>query len=139
MALATHVTDRFGTNSDFLRGLTNQDDDDASTVNTTRLGKAATAAEGQFVIHAQKAYDDTDQAHIEAGVVGVIAYLRLWSSKQGSSEGALSDFRDTLAALAKTDTRKRIQPKKADPVEDADDDDLFAGLSPKTPKVGEST
>ena len=50
MALVTHVTDRYGTNSQFLRTLTNHDDEDATTVNTTRLGLACDDAEADFIV-----------------------------------------------------------------------------------------
>jgi len=111
MALTTHVTDRFGSASPFLLGLTNHDDEDASSVNTTRLAEAATAAESQFPIYAQIAYDDTDAAHVEAGVMGVIAFLRMWSTKQGTVTGALDEFRDSLRAIARVSSRKRITPQ----------------------------
>lgn len=128
MALSTHVTNRYGTNTEFLRSLTNHDDRDATTVNTTRLGYATDAAEGQFPIHAQEAYDDTDAAHIEAGVTGVIAYLRLWSSAQGKAEGALKEFREMLAAIRKTSAGKRITATATDPT--TTKIDYFEGMSP---------
>ena len=137
MALSTHVTDRFGTNAGFLRTLTNHDDPDAATVNTTRLGKAADAASGQFPVYAGVAYDDTDQAHIEAGVEGTIAYLRMWSSKQGPASGALDTFRDELRAIAKVSSRKRITPVIKSPAVRTDDEDRFLGLSPEFPTVSD--
>lgn len=111
MALTTHVTDRFGSSSQFLIGLTNHDDEDGTSVNTTRLAKAAEAAEGQFPVYAQVSYDDTDAAHIEAGVLGVIAYLRMWSSKQGAATSELESFRDSLRAIARISSRKRVDPQ----------------------------
>jgi len=110
MPLSTHVTDRFGTNSDFLRPLTNHDDPSAGTVNTVRLGKAADAAEGQFVVYAQVAYDDADAAHIEAGVKGVLAYLRMWGSKQGAADGSMKAFQEDLKAIGSVSSRKRVTP-----------------------------
>jgi len=109
MALETHVTDRFGSTSPFLRGLTNHDDPDASTVNSTRLGLAADAAEGQFPVYAQVTYDDTNQRHIEAGVTGVIAYLKAWST--GNVEPPeMVQFRTALEAIARISSRKRVDP-----------------------------
>lgn len=145
MALSTHVTDRFGANSEFLRTLTNHDDKDASTVNTTRLGKAADAAEGQFPVYAQVAYDDTNQAHIEAGVLGTIAYLRMWSSKQGAADGAMTQFRDALKSIARISSRKRVTPRtksvltpstpdtSAGDVRPAFDSEQFDGVMPDPP------
>ena len=135
MALATHVTDRFGTNTAFLRNMTNHDDADASTVNSTRLGKAASAAEGQFPVFAQIAYDDTDQAHIEAGVLGTIAYLRMWSSAQGKADGAMTEFRDALTAIRRAGQGARITPVSVAPADRPDDEDLFVGVSPEFPTI----
>ena len=110
MALSTHVTDRFGTNGAFLRGLTNHDDEDASTVNTTRLGLACDAASAAFPIYAGQNYDDTDEGHIAAAVQGVIAYLRMWSSKQGAASDELESFREVLRSIARIGPRKRVDP-----------------------------
>ena len=137
MALSTHVTARFGTNPGFLRTLTNSDDADASTVNATRLGLATDAAEGQFPIFAGVAYDDTNQGHIEAGVEGAIAFLRMWSSKQGPASGALDTFRDELRNIAKISSRKRITPVIKSPPARVDDEDRFLGLSPDFPTVSD--
>ena len=110
MVLSTHVTARFGTNSNFLRGLTNHDDEDAATVNTTRLGLACDAAQAAFPVYGGQTYDDTNEAHIAAGVQGVIAYLRMWSTKQGASTGELTAFRDALKDIARIGPRKRANP-----------------------------
>lgn len=110
MALSTHVTDRFGTNSQFLRNLTNHDDKDAATVNTTRLTQASAAAESQFPVYAGVAYDDTDDSHINAGVSGTIAYLKRWSTGGTTGEAGLSEFREELKAIGRVSARKRITP-----------------------------
>lgn len=134
MALSTHVTDRYGTASPFLRNLTNHDDPDASSVNTTRLSLAASAASGQFPVHAQVEYDDTDQSHIEAGVIGVIAYLKQWST--GDAEPPeMGRFHKALESIAKISSRKRIIPVAAERPEP--DEDLFAGVSPEWPATTE--
>lgn len=128
MALSAHVTARFGTNTPFLRNLTNHDDPAATTVNTTRLGLACDAAEADFPEHAQVAYDDTDNSHINAAVEGVIAYLRMWSSKQGPSESALDNFHKKLTHMRNVGAGKRINPSytaRPDP-----DYTLFDGVSP---------
>lgn len=110
MPLTTHVTDRFGTNGQYLRGLTNHDDNDADTVNTTRLAQATAAAEAQFPLHAGVAYDDTDDAHINAGVSGTIAYLRAWSTSSGKADASLASFRDELRAIRAVSAGKRVTP-----------------------------
>ena len=127
MALATHVTARYGTNTKFLRGLTNQDDDDAATVNDTRLGLACDAAEADFLTYAQTAYSDTDQRHIELGVQGAIAYLKTWTTG-GDADTILRPFRDALTAYAKTDSRKRFTPTYTAPTDPAVP--VFDGLVP---------
>lgn len=110
MPLVDHITDRFGTNSQFLRQITNHDNRGAGTVNATRLAKAAAAAEGQFPKYIQDDYDDTDEAHIDAGVLGAIAYLRMWSSVQGKADSEFEKFHDSLERIAKTGKRKRMMP-----------------------------
>lgn len=146
MALSTHVTDRFGTNSAFLRGLTNHDDEDASTVNATRLGLACDDAEGDFPVYAGQAYDDTNAAHIRAGVQGAIAYLRAYSSKQGAAEGEIDAFRESLKAIARIGPRKRVDPQSksvytpstpdttAGDVRPRFDPEQFEGIRPNAPE-----
>lgn len=135
MALVDHVTDRFGTNTSFLRNLTNHDDRTATTVNATRLAEAAASAEGQFPRHAGIAYDDTIEAHIDAGVLGVIAYLRMWSSKQGSAEPEMEKFRSAMHEISQIGARKRITPVGKVAADREDDKDLFAGVSPDAPEL----
>ncbi len=138
MALASHVTDRFGANTGWLRNLTNQDDDDATTINATRLAEAASSAEGQFPIYAGVVYDDTNEGHIDAGVRGVIAFLRMWSSVQGKSDALLTTFRKELRSIRAISAGKRPTPVKADPVARPDNEDLFLGVSPEFPTISES-
>lgn len=133
MALTTHITDRFGTNTPFLRLLTNHDNRTATTVNATRLAEAASSAEGQFPIHSGTVYDDTDEAHIDAGVAGSIAYLRQWSSKQGAATAEMEGFIEKLKAIAKADPRKRVTPVLKAPADREGGKDLFAGVSPDAP------
>lgn len=129
MALSTHVTDRFGSNTPFLRNLTNHDDPDASTVNTTRLGKACDAVEADFPRFAQTAYDDTSDLHVNVAVMGVIAYLRAWSSQQGPVKGAFDEFKEALGSIRSIEAGKRIQPTQIDRRDP--DYTLFDGLSPE--------
>ena len=145
MALSTHVTDRYGTNSIFLRNLTNHDASGATTVNTTRLGLAADDAEADFVVYGQVAYSDTDAAHVKAGVRGVLAYLRSYSTAPGKASGEIDAFRDELKAIAKVSSRKRVTPTStsvltpstpdtsAGSVRPDFDHEQFDGISPNPP------
>lgn len=133
MALATHVTDRYGSNPAWLRNLTNQDDDDATTVNATRLGLATDAAEADFPLFAQAAYIDTDEAHIQAGVAGTIAYLRMWSTAPGKETPAIEAFHKQLSAIRAIGPGKRITPIAVAPARREDDEDLFLGVTPDNP------
>lgn len=130
MALTTHVTNRFGSSSQHLRNLTNPDDPDASSIDSTRLGLAADAAEGDFPLYAQVEYDDTDPRHIETGVLGVIAHLKVWSTQQ-TEPPEMVQFRERLAAIGRISSRKRITPTGAEL--DDTEEELFRGLSPLAP------
>ncbi len=136
MPLTTHIKDRFGSTSPFLVNLTNHDDDDASVINEVRLSKSAESAEGQFETMAQVAYDDANAAHIDAGVLGMIAYLRMWSSSQGKAESEFSSFHDALGQIGSISSRKRITPIQSIRLQQDTDEDLFLGLSPQNPEIG---
>ncbi len=138
MALSTHVTDRYGTNPAWLRNLTNQDDDDATIVNLTRLGLATDAAEADFPLKAQAAYIDTDEAHIQAGVAGTIAYLRMWSTAPGKDTPAIEAFHKQLGAIRSIGPGKRITPIAVAPAAREGDEDLFRGVTPDNPSVDSS-
>jgi len=136
MPLTTHIKDRFGTASQFLVNLTNHDDDDASTINDTRLAKAATSAEGQFETMSQVVYDDANAAHIDAGVLGMIAYLRMWSSSQGKADSEFNSFHEALGQIGAISSRKRITPVQKIRAPQDGDEDLFFGLSPEHMELG---
>ena len=131
MALADHVTDRFGASSPFLVQLTNHDNDYAGSINSTRLAKAASSAEGQFLVYANVTYDDTIESHIDAGVNGVLAYLRMWSSAQGKATPELETFREELRDIAKISSRKRVTPVTGIRARTTGDEDIFSGLTPE--------
>jgi hypothetical protein len=137
VALSTHVTDRYGTDTGFILNLTNLDSE-AATIDATRLGLATDAAEADFPTYAGIAYDDTAEAHISAGVMGAIAYLRSWSSKQGASEDSLSKFWDRLRSIRSVGPGKRITPIAVAPAAREDDEDLFLGVSPDNPEKSTS-
>lgn len=132
MALATEVTNRYGTASPFLRNLTNHDDPDATSVNSTRLGYAVTAAQAAFRVYAQASFDESIASHVEAGVLGCIAYLKAWSTGQ-TEPPEMMQFRASLEAIAKVSSRKRITPVAVEPPER--EEDLFAGVSPEWPET----
>jgi len=131
MALSTHVTARFGTNGDFLRQLTNHDAEAAATVNTTRLGLACDAASAQFPIYAQVNYDDTNQQHVEVAVMGVIAFLRQWSTKQGSASGEVDAYRQALKDIARISARKRVDPQTTSVLTPSDPDTTAGNVRPR--------
>lgn len=138
MALSTHVTDRYGTNPAWLRNLTRQDDDDAQTVDSVRLGLATDAAEADFPLYAQEAYVDTDEAHIQAGVAGTIAYLRMWSTAPGKETPAIEAFHKKLSDIRAIRAGKRITPIAVAPAAREGDEDLFLGVTPENPSVDSS-
>ena len=131
MALADHVTDRFGSTSPFLIQITNHDNGDAGSINSTRLAEAVSSAEGQFLVYANVTYDDALEQHVDAGVNGVIAYLRMWSSAQGKATPEMEKFRDELRDIAKISSRKRITPVTGVRPRTEGDEDIFHGLTPE--------
>lgn len=110
MALADEVTTRYSAR--LMRNLTNPDDADATANDTARLALAVTDVEAAFLTYAQATYDGTNSQHVEAGVMGVIAYLQ---DRGGTgpivSEETIESFRDRLKDMRKTGAGKRITPK----------------------------
>ena len=137
MTLQTKVTDRFGTTSPFLINLTNHDDGDATTINDTRLGHAVADVGGDFLVEAQRAYDETLAEHVNAAVEGVVAYLRMYSSAQGKAGPEMDRFHERLRRLGKIDARKRISPSQGKRARGDGDEDNFLGMSPEYDEVGE--
>ena len=111
MALATHVQARYAT--DQLANLTNPNDRTATTVGTTYLGYAVTAAQSDFLTYAHLSYDDTNEEHVEIGCEGVVAHLHKYGAvgaAAGISKELLDDFRARLRQLALGGPRARITP-----------------------------
>lgn len=110
MALDTQVTDRYS--AVFLRNLTNPDDADATTNDTTRLARAVTDVQAAFETYAGVEYDDTDPKHVEVGVACVINYLKARGTAAGKKADALLDkCYERLDKLRNIQAGKRIQPK----------------------------
>lgn len=106
MALTTHVQARVPTKT--LRELTNPNDRQPSTVDTAYLDLAVSAAESDFDLIAHVEYDDTSQMHIEAGVMGVLAYLSSWTSKGDTKK--VDKFHTRLEKIGDVSSHKRISP-----------------------------
>ena len=108
MALSDRVLERYGSTSEFLRQLTNPNDKDAATVDTTILGYATADAEGDFPTYAGADYDETIARHVSAGILGTIAYLKSYSTSQKSADANLAKFHDRLRDIRKVGAGKRV-------------------------------
>lgn len=111
MPLATHVQNRYS--AQLLIELTNPDNADATTLDSTRLGLAAGDVEADFRIYAGTAYSDTDARHIAAAVPGVIQKLRIYMGQVADVFAAEEDWQKRLRALGMVTGRNRIRPTLA--------------------------
>jgi len=123
MALSDRVTERFS--ASYIQQLTNPDLSAATSVDTARLGFAATDAEADFLTYASVSYDESNAQHVVVGVEGVVAYLKLRGGAGGSKARTDVDaYRKALVEMAKTGSRKRITPKTDSSLQPIDE---FAG------------
>lgn len=110
MALADEVTARYSASR--LRQLTNPNDQDASSTNTTLLAKAVTDIQAEFAEITATTYDNSNAKHVAVAVQGVVAKLLTWQEAAGEKADAAYDrFVERCRALAKVTGRDRITPK----------------------------
>lgn len=91
----------------------------ASSVDTSRANAAVDDVVGAFLTYAGETYDNTDAQHVEIGVEGVVARLRMFGEFSNETIRAEYDrFIQRLRDLRNYSHRARVQPKsnsKLDP------------------------
>ena len=109
MALSDEVTNRVA--AKILRGLTNPDNSNATTIDATYLDRACDDVESFFQIYAQITYDNSDRRHIVTAIEGVTTLLTEWANQAGPFMSERFDLWVTrLKALAAVTSRKRVTP-----------------------------
>lgn len=145
MPLSTHVQDRYSTQ--YLTQLTNPQNRNATSVNTTLLGNAANDVDALFDVYSGVEYDDTDAQHIAVAVEGVIAFL-MRRTGQSTAEARVTAWVAAMKALGKIEGRNRITPDSTTRFQPSADDRLtstprpafddrrFDSFLPKAPRAG---
>ncbi len=145
MPLSTHVTDRYST--PYLRQVTNPQNPNATTVNTTLLGNAATDVDALFEVYSGVAYDDSNQLHIAVAVDGVISFL-LERTGQAAARERMEAWITAMRALSRVEGRNRIVPDSTTKMQPSADDRLsttprpafddrrFDAVLPAPPRTG---
>lgn len=96
----------------FLIDLTNPQDRNATTIDTTRFGLAVVDVQTDFRLYAQITFNETDQTHLSIGVKGVIGYLmERVSQTPDQAQRLLREYRNQLSQLALVGARRRIRPQ----------------------------
>lgn len=142
MALATDVQNRV--NTDLLIALTNQGDRGASSVDTTVLGYAVADATAQFETDVGVEFDEDDDQHVAAGILGTLFYLHLYADRHTPAmqqakelwEGRLDRARKAFGANRRMLPTSGSNLKASDQVNDtAPDGDRgrFQDVVPKLP------
>lgn len=109
MTLQTVVTARVSNQR--LVNLTNPDLPAPTTIDTTRLGYACAEAEGEFQVHAQDVFDETDARHIAPAIDLVILLLQERGSAPTEGLGAQREkIIQRLKDLALVTGRNRVMP-----------------------------
>ena len=141
MALSDRVTERFS--AQFMVSITNPDDQDAASINTTLLGYAATDVEADFKVYAGIEYDETEDTHVSVAVQGVI--LKLQNRRSQGEPRSDDNWIERLKALAMVTARDRISPvtdsilspsdrsDETTPIRPIFDPDNFEDITPTTP------
>lgn len=145
MPLSTHVQDRYS--DQYLVELTNPQNRNATTVNTTLLDNASADVDALFDVYAGVAYDDTDAQHIAVAVEGVIAFL-MRRTGQSAAEARIAAWITSMKDLGKTEGRNRVTPDSTTRMQPSSDDRLtraprpafddrsFDSFLPKAPRAG---
>lgn len=127
MPLSTHVTDRHSTQ--YLIELTNPQNRNATTVNTTLLGFAADDVDALFDVYTGVAYDDSDAQHIAVAVQGVIAFL-LRRTGQATAQERIDEWVTSMRSLSRIEGRNRITPDSTTRMQPSADDRLTSTPRP---------
>src|SRR3990167_1043192 len=99
MALVDEVQGRYAAN--LLIQLSNPGSPAATTLDSTRLGYAATDATAAFERITGVAYDPADPQHVEVACSGVLCYLfKRSGSTPGIDDSFCKDWSDGVKALA---------------------------------------
>lgn len=107
MALSDEVQTRYS--AQFLRNLTNPDNPEATSVNTTTLDAAATDTEGDFKRVLGRAYDGTLSEDVSVAVEGVVAKLAERNGRfTEQARGLVEKYDGHLRGL-----RRRVLPKSS--------------------------
>lgn len=145
MPLSTHVQDRYSTQ--YLIELTNPQNRNANTVNTTLLANASSDVDALFDVYAGVIYDDADAQHIAVAVEGVVAFL-MRRTGQSTAETRISAWVSSMRDLSRTEGRNRIIPDSTTRMQPSADDRLtstprpafddrrFDAFLPKSPGAG---
>lgn len=107
MSLSSNVQARYP--NQILVNLTRAGDSTATTVDSTKLGYAATDVEAYFKIWANSTYDDTNPRHVAVCVPAVVMVLQMYSAQtQDQYESLLGAIEKLMKDEAKIDARDRI-------------------------------
>ena len=127
MPLATHVQNRYST--EYLIQLTNPQNRNATTVNTTLLGFSADDVDALFDVYAGVAYDDSDATHVAVAVEGVIAFL-MRRTGQATAEARVTAWLASIRALGSVSGRNRVTPDSTTKMQPSEDDRLSSTPRP---------
>lgn len=107
MSLSSNVQARYP--NQILVNLTRAGDTTATTVDSTKLGYAATDVEAYFKIWGNATYDDTNARHVAVCVPAVILVLQMYSAQtQDQYDSLLKSIEKLMKDEAKIDARDKI-------------------------------
>ena len=127
MPLTTHVTDRYS--DAYLRTVTNPQNPNATSTNTTLLANAATDVDALFEVYSGVEYDDDNQLHIAVAVDGVISFL-LQRTGQSAARERMDAWITAMRALSRVEGRNRLTPDSSTKMVPSKDDRLTATPRP---------
>lgn len=105
--LGDAVTARTATSR--LAQLTQLNDANATTVDTTQLNYAVTDTTAEFETYAMEDFDSSNAQHLALGIAGVIAFLEAYKG-QDAEDKRLNAWRERVKSYARTSSRARIMP-----------------------------
>ena len=110
MALADEVEARYPASR--LIQLTNANDQEAVAIDATRMARAVTDVQADFLTYTATTYDNAEAQHVVVAVEGVVAKLGQRVEAAGATADAKHDkYIERLEALAEVTGRDRITPK----------------------------
>ena len=112
MALIDEVTSRIPDQK--LVELTNVDDPNPTTVDTTKLGKAVTDVEADFkVFGGGITYSNADDRHVSFAVTGVVRKLQVWKLESAADDKHEAWQKSIYNHLRLVTGNNRIKPKSS--------------------------